>query len=657
MRYLALLLTVLVFPAQAVLRLDTGKGQVALYGKSYALVVGASSYVHWPRLPGVKKDVALVKTALEKHGFEVTTVMDPTRSGFDRAMRAFIAKQGQDPKARLLFYYAGHGYTLKGAQGQEMGYMVPVDTPLPSGGRGGITSRAVSMLEIEIYAKQMDAKHALFLFDSCFSGSIFSLSRAVPTTISDKTTKPVRQFITAGAADQEVPDDSVFRRQFVAALAGEADLNRDGYVTASELSQFLEETVINYTRGAQTPQYGKIRDPYLDKGDFVFFLPRAVTSPAATRAKPAAPAKLDPMAVELSYWESIKGSKEPALYQAYVDRYPKGQFVELARIFLLSASKAEETRKVEKAQAEQARRQVHKPGTVFDDCHDCPPMVVIPAGEFTMGSPASEAGRFEHEGPLRAVRIAQPFALGRNEVTYAEFERFVVEARYKTEAERNVGNPGCFGFNFSDGEASKSDWQTGRSWRDPGIHQNTDRDPVVCVSWNDAGAYVRWLSTKTGKTYRLPSEAEWEYAARAGTRTARYWGEDPNQACLHENVGDQSTYRTAFRRTFSRPSERRHECNDGRYFTAPAGSYRANGFGLYDMLGNVREWTADCWNASFKEAPADGSAWLSGDCSRRVFRGGSWALEPRYARSANRSQHLADYRLTALGFRVARSLE
>jgi uncharacterized caspase-like protein len=324
-RCLAFLLALVALPAQAVLRLNTGDGEVDLYGKSYALVMGASAYKFWPKLPGVKKDVALVKAALEKHGFEVTVVMDPTRADFDRSMRDFISKHGQDATARLLFYYAGHGHTVKGAQGQEMGYMVPIDTPLPGNDRGTLRSIAVSMLEVEIYAKTIDAKHALFVFDSCFSGSIFSLSRAVPSAISDKTTKPVRQFITAGAADQEVPDDSVFRRQFVAALSGEADLNRDGYVTGSELSQFLEDTVINYTRGAQTPQYGKIRDPLLDKGDFVFFLPKSPTT-----VKTAS--KADPTAVELSYWESIKGSKQPELYQAYIDRYPSGQFVDLARI-------------------------------------------------------------------------------------------------------------------------------------------------------------------------------------------------------------------------------------------------------------------------------------------------------------------------------------
>jgi formylglycine-generating enzyme required for sulfatase activity len=322
------------------------------------------------------------------------------------------------------------------------------------------------------------------------------------------------------------------------------------------------------------------------------------------------------------------------------------------------ARKAEEARKPEKSRAEQASRQAHKPGTVFRDCSDCPQMVVIPAGEFTMGSPASETGRFDHEGPQRAVRI-QPFALGRNEVTFAEFERFAAEAGYKTEAERTVGKQGCFGFDFSERLARKEDWQPRNNWRDPGFDRTTNRDPVVCVSWNDAKAYIRWLTTKTGKIYRLPTEAEWEYAARAGTKSARYWGDDPNQACVHENVADRSTHEagTAPKRTWSWPSGRRHECDDGRYLTAPVGSYRANGFGLYDMLGNVGEWTEDCWTASYKGAPADDSAWLTGDCSRRVVRGGSWIQEPRYARSANRTGDPSDFRRTVLGFRLARTLE
>ena len=151
-----------------------------------------------------------------------------------------------------------------------MGYVVPADAPNPHVDLNGFLARALGMQQIEVYAKDIDAKHALFLFDSCFSGSMFALSRAVPENISYKTGKPVRQFITSGSADEKVPDVSIFRGQFVSALEGEADHNRDGYVTGVELGQFLQDTVINYTRGAQHPQYGKIRHPRLDKGDFVF---------------------------------------------------------------------------------------------------------------------------------------------------------------------------------------------------------------------------------------------------------------------------------------------------------------------------------------------------------------------------------------------------
>jgi formylglycine-generating enzyme required for sulfatase activity len=300
------------------------------------------------------------------------------------------------------------------------------------------------------------------------------------------------------------------------------------------------------------------------------------------------------------------------------------------------------------AAVKEAPRAALKPGTVFQDCAECPRMVVIPAGEFTMGSPAAESGRGGDEGPQRAVTIAQPFALGRSEVTVAEFRRFVEEAGYRTEAERDTKAQGCSGFIYADPAATGAQ---GTSWRNPGIAQaQADPHPVLCVSWNDARAYGQWLSKKTGKRYRLPTEAEWEYAARAGSTGARPWGDDPVQACRFANVADQSRFLT-----FS--FGQKHECTDGHYFTAPAAGYAANRFGLYDMLGNVWEWTEDCWNASYAGAPADGAARLSGDCGQRVCRGGSWSTVPRFARSAARHKNPADYRDNLTGFRLARALD
>ncbi|MBI3813561.1 MAG: caspase family protein [Nitrospinae bacterium] len=245
--------------------------EIALYKGSHALIIGASNYTAgWPKLPGVKTDIQEVKASLEKEGFNVITVEDPDREKFLKTFDNFIAKYGLQPENRLLFYFAGHGHTVKQSYGEDMGYIVPVDAPNPNKDPAGFMAKAIDMQQIEVYAKRIQSKHALFLFDSCFSGSIFALSRAVPENISYKTAKPVRQFITSGGADEQVPDKSIFKQQFIAAIRGEADVDRDGYVTGTELGEFLQNNVINYSKGAQHPQYGKIRNPNLDKGDFVF---------------------------------------------------------------------------------------------------------------------------------------------------------------------------------------------------------------------------------------------------------------------------------------------------------------------------------------------------------------------------------------------------
>jgi hypothetical protein len=217
-------------------------------------------------------------------------VENPNQAALFKAFSDFIDKYGQEPENRLIFYYAGHGHTLKLAYGGDMGYIVPVDAPNPNKDKKGFLAKAVSMQQIEVYAKNAQAKHALFLFDSCFSGSIFALSRAVPENISYKTAQPVRQFITSGSADEQVPDRSVFKQMFVAALKGDADLDKDGYVTGTELGEFLQSKVINYSRSSQHPQYGKIRDPNLDRGDFVF---QVASIPSHVEDSPKGPSKSD----------------------------------------------------------------------------------------------------------------------------------------------------------------------------------------------------------------------------------------------------------------------------------------------------------------------------------------------------------------------------
>ena len=278
---------------------------------------------------------------------------------------------------------------------------------------------------------------------------------------------------------------------------------------------------------------------------------------------------------------------------------------------------AREAREREKSERERA---LLMPGRAFRDCPDCPEMVVVPAGSYLMGSPHDEEKRQKNEGPRHRVTIAKPFAVGKYEVTRREFGAFV-------SATGRDMDGGCWYWNI---EEKKGKRDIARSWRSPGYEQ-TDLDPVACVSWRDAQAYVNWVSEKTGKRYRLPSEGEWEYAARGGTRRSRYWGDDASAQCAHANGADGT-----LKEHYSDWPWVVASCRDGFVHTAPAGSFSANGFGLHDVLGNVWEWVEDCWNERYVGARSDGSAWTNGNCGRRVLRGGSWYNIPRILRSANR---------------------
>lgn len=250
---------------------NTGTG---LYKESYALIVGESNYRDWAHLLGAQRDTREVEEVLKRHGFKVRVLMDSTRDQFFKAIGEFKSRNDLLNPSRFLLYFVGHGYTQKSNVGLEVGYIVPSDAPLPSKDPGGFTATAISMDEMETIARDMSPTHVLFVFDSCFSGSVFTTPRGLaPEGISARTQQPVRLFIAAGTDKQQVPDESIFREGFVTGLNGDADLNKDGYVTGSELGEFLIDYVSKYSNGAQTPRYGKIRDPKLDKGDFIFILP------------------------------------------------------------------------------------------------------------------------------------------------------------------------------------------------------------------------------------------------------------------------------------------------------------------------------------------------------------------------------------------------
>ena len=284
----------------------------------------------------------------------------------------------------------------------------------------------------------------------------------------------------------------------------------------------------------------------------------------------------------------------------------------------------------------------------FRECAGCPEMVVVPAGSFTMGSPVDEKGRDQtdnrDESPQHRVTIARPFAVGKFEVTRDQFANFVKATNYDAGSE-------CWTF-----EQERSEPRPGRSFRNPGFEQNGSH-PAACLNWQDAKAYVRWLSRTTGKRYRLLTEAEWEYAARgrttAGPAPRFHFGDDEQAMCRYGNVADQTAEKT-IAGSATWPF---FPCDDGYAYTAPAGSFAANAFGLHDMHGNVWEWTEDCYHFGYRGTPTDGSAWLYGNCKDRVLRGGSWLYDPGFHRAALRFRFTAALRYSSVGLRVARTLQ
>ena len=274
------------------------------------------------------------------------------------------------------------------------------------------------------------------------------------------------------------------------------------------------------------------------------------------------------------------------------------------------------------------------PGSVIRDCPTCPFMTVLPGGRFQQGSASGSSGSTSFEYPQHGVDIGYPIAMSTNDVTVGEFREFI------TATGRDM--QGCDTY---DGE-----WRhrPNASWTDPGFTQGTTH-PVTCVSWNDAVAYAQWLSAKSGHRYRLPSASEWEYASRAGGDEVRPWKTSAAGACAAANVADQSAARRY-------PGWTVFPCDDGYINTAPVGSFKANAFGLNDMLGNVFQWTQDCWRDDYSGAPADGSARSDGDCAEHEMRGGSWFSSPAYVSASYRNHFAAGYRTSSVGFRLVREI-
>ncbi|MEM7070430.1 MAG: SUMF1/EgtB/PvdO family nonheme iron enzyme [Pseudomonadota bacterium] len=288
-----------------------------------------------------------------------------------------------------------------------------------------------------------------------------------------------------------------------------------------------------------------------------------------------------------------------------------------------------------------------QPGFIYRDCEPhCPLMLVLGKGAYQIGGDLLNSGG-SYAMPIVDIQINTPFSITKNEITKAQYAFFVDESNYQME-------PGCVVF-------VNNQWQFDpqASWKNPGFEQGDD-EPVVCVSYNDAIAYANWLSEQDFETsrlfnarYRLLSESEWEYAARGGSPSSYFWGDEQQKSCQYANLLDQTALAQ-----FKTDASQYYACEDDTIYTRSIGAYKGNGFGLNDMIGNVSEWVSDCWHSDYEGRPVDEQAWNSDDCTNDLYviRGGAWVSGPGTAFSSTRSRALKNSRIATVGIRLGQTL-
>ena len=527
-----------------------------------ALVVGNGSYPQSPvgSAPG---DARAFADVLRDGGFDVVYVENARRTEMEAAISAFTRKLGWGVTA--VVYYGGHA-----VQYQDRNFLLAVDSKITT--------------EADVRTEGID-------IDLILDPLIVSRPAGCVVILDAARKNPWQQIVSARARGLSIQAPIQGMSVIYPVAPGEVvgDTARSANLFAVELIKSAKVQGLPFKevfRRVRTAVAQATRDqqiPWESSPSPENLVISSMRKPPATPTRAADP-------VEQGFWDTIKGSNNPADFKAYLESYPDGPFATTARDRLQQI----EVRTVAKPAVPEPPPAA--PQAAVRDCPQCPELVLIPAGAFEMGS----SEMFDFEAPVHQVSIRKAFYIGRREVTYEEWDACIAEG-------------GC--------KQKLDDRGFGRG-----------RRPATDLDWDDAKGYAAWLSQKTGRTYRLPTESEWEYAARAGSTTTYPWG----KAVEKDKANCLGCTSDPVRKAID------------------TGSFKPNAFGVYDMAGNAAEWVEDCWNDNYRGAPADGSAWTKPQCRERVLRGGSFNNDPRYLRSAARFKYDHDVRFYTNGFRVVR---
>jgi formylglycine-generating enzyme required for sulfatase activity len=584
--------------------------------KRRALLIGNNLYQHQSldKLPNASRDADAMADALKAAGFITTVRKDLSHGNMVTALEQFIATINSGDE--VVVFFSGHGIQVP----QAGAYLLPVDISITT-----VKSLQQTATELEPLMKEIaDSKagFSMLIIDACRNDPFAAATKSPEKGIYTPQPPKGQVVVLAAGRNQKALENlgtndkdpnGVFTREFIKRMK----------IPGLEITALMKEVQASVEDLASSIGHQQ-RPGFVSeaRGNFYFFGPTAVQITAAAASTASS--------VELVFWASAERLNTITAYQNYLNKYPKGEFVTIAQTAIeglraaqtaASAGAAAQRPVVAAPPAAAAPQPAPAPqpvpiivaapvptapqrGQTLKDCADCPEMVIIPAGSFMMGSPESEVSRDSDEGPQRNITL-KSFAMGKTEVTQGQWKAIM------------GSNPSRF--------------------QDCG-----DDCPVESVSWNDAQEYIKKLNAKTGKTYSLPSESQWEYAARGGTTTAFHTGNTitPEQA----NFNGDYTYNGSAKGVY-------------RGKTIKVGSLNSpNKYGLHDMHGNVREWVQDCYVDKYGEQPVDGSAHDVTNCQRRVRRGGSWVSSPQYLRSALRNGNTPDSRNDNIGFRLARTL-
>ncbi len=614
-RAIGWLLCALVLLAQTAL----AEGYDYLPPKHLALVIGVSDYANWPALPSAAADARKVANLLEQGGFATMLAVNPDYKALKSAWSKFIMKASSQPKSACLVYYRGHAETLIDADGAKNGWLIPIDAPLANLSEKAFSQRAIKVESLLSETVGLGVRHLLLLFDANFADDRLVAIKPALRMLGPTCGNPVRQAIIAGNASEPTPDQSQFNASLVRALTGEADTIQDGIVCATELAIFIGSQVSRATGGTQNPQYALYGSEVQRKGDFAFEVipPTRQTARLYVETQPTS-ARIRLLNIKPRFTQGME--LEPGRYHLEVTAPGHQQHNTWIKI------DASEEKTVTVRLAKTERQFSNALGMVFR---------YIRPGSFQMGSSTGTSVANKDEAP-HTVTLTRPFYIQDKEVTVGQYRRFIDASGYRSQAQ---GSGGCWV--STDGrrwrKKAQTDWKTiASSW--PTSDSGADNLPVSCVTWKDARAFAAWLSKTDGHTYRLPTEAQWEYACRSGNTNPYAFGD-----CLtvqQANFGDVGQMASTCS-PIPKPL---------RGHLVAAGSLSENAWGLHDMHGNVAEWCRDFYGPYSKGNAKDPRGPSAG--AEKVIRGGHYLSRMIDCRSAKRSSFPPEYASSAVGFRL-----